>query len=60
VVHFAEHIDLVEEDVGVADEALVDDLDDSVGVGGLLEFGPEDGAVASSADGLNGGRGTFW
>ena len=59
MVEQREDIDLVFEDVGVLDEAFIDDLHAAFGVGRLFEGCLVDGAIATSADGLANGRGTL-
>jgi hypothetical protein len=59
VVQFFEDAYLVFKELWVFDEALVDDFDDPVGVGRLLEFGLVNDAVTSSADGLREAIGTL-
>lgn len=59
VVQLLEDADLVFEELGVFDEAFVDDLDHPVRVGRLLESGLVNDAVASPPDGLRGAMRTL-
>lgn len=52
MIEFPQDVDLIHEHVCVPDKPLVDDLDDSIRVGRLFEFGAIDGAVTAPADGL--------
>jgi hypothetical protein len=53
MVQLPQNVDLIQQHFRVSDHSLVDDLDDPVGEGRLLQFSLEDCPVASSTDGLS-------